>query len=870
MKILDRFKFLFGLLIIAMVYTIPSKAQTFNIDDSIAVDILVREFLIGSSCVDVSNIQFAGDPKQAGVFSNLNPLVGITDGIVLSTGHADIMGDQNNESSSSYIYSLSQRPDDPDNDLAALALVSSSNIFDKAMIEFDFVAIDDSFEFEYIFASEEYCDFVGSSFNDVFGFFLSGPGINGPYENNAINIARIPETTQNILINSVNHKTNASYYIDNTKINQGQVGANGDLNCLYTVPLQNGDVSPLQSEGLVTDDFTFDGFTVVLKAKEFVTPGETYHLKIALADVRDPNYDSAVLLKRNSFEAGFPKAFIDDPDQYDCINETMVLTSSASSRGDQFDYRWITSDGGIVSGGDDTTVTINAPGNYGLIVSRGGSACSDTAFTEVTLVGEPPMIIDVRADSINCVRANSNITATVINTDDIHYQIIFPNGASLETPVPPSFTSSFEGQHYYVVVNQLTQCTDTFEFSVVVDTVSPQILLDVLPDTLNCDLSEVNFIPMVNINASASFLWTTSNGSIVSNPTNLNLRADQAGDYSLELINEQNHCRTNRTFTIIENAKTPDPIFPVDTALNCNLAEYTATVSLTDMTDVEIVWYDQSGTEQGTGDSFTTTFPDTYDIVVRDTVSLCDATGSWTLTEDTQRPQVSILNQPVLTCDSPVVWLHANYQGPDAIHDVTTQSGNIVDVDNGELSVQLDRPGTYRFISTTTENGCVDSISHIVLENFDQVLIELDTTFLLDCNQDVVIAPRITPQLNSLMYNLEHIGQNSISISNKDTVLSTEGDFIYHVRNEMNGCRDSIRFNITAIENDYLLDYHEIYRNCQVSRPEVVIDNFMTPYDNQISSGVNFNGNVYQNGDTIDISQGTSDTFSIAIGNLHV
>ena len=57
-------------------------------------------------------------------------------------------------------------------------LVPGITTFDATVIEFDFIPSLPGVEFEYVFASEEYCDFVNSQFNDRIGIFLSGPGIN--------------------------------------------------------------------------------------------------------------------------------------------------------------------------------------------------------------------------------------------------------------------------------------------------------------------------------------------------------------------------------------------------------------------------------------------------------------------------------------------------------------------------------------------------------------------------------------------------------------------------------------------------------------------------------------------------------------------
>ena len=60
---------------------------------------------------------------------------------------------------------------------------------DCAVIEFDVIVSADALAFNYVFASSEYAAYTCSNYNDAFGLFVSGPGISGPYENDAINIA---------------------------------------------------------------------------------------------------------------------------------------------------------------------------------------------------------------------------------------------------------------------------------------------------------------------------------------------------------------------------------------------------------------------------------------------------------------------------------------------------------------------------------------------------------------------------------------------------------------------------------------------------------------------------------------------------------
>ena len=236
---------------------------------------LVQDILLGSG-VQVMNITFNGLPgntltEQAGSFDGTNCNVGIEQGMMLATGGVmNAVGP--NDSGSSGLGGGNVGQSDPD----LVAIGSSATINDAAVLEFDFIPIGDSIQFDYVFGSDEYLEFVNSSFNDVFGFFLSGPNINGPYTNNAINIALIPGGSMPVTIDNVNDMVNAQYYVNN-----------GDG---FTAPFNT-----------VATYMQYDGMTVRLTARAAVACGQVHHIKIAVGDAGDTAYDSAVFLEGGSF-----------------------------------------------------------------------------------------------------------------------------------------------------------------------------------------------------------------------------------------------------------------------------------------------------------------------------------------------------------------------------------------------------------------------------------------------------------------------------------------------------------------------------------------------------------------------------------------
>ena len=175
----------------------------------------------------------------------------------MSTGDAMSLGDSNTSTSTSTSLGTAG-----DSDLTTLCGVQT---YDACVMEFDCVPTGDTLEFNFAFGSEEYPEYVGSSFNDVFAILLSGPGITG-----AQNVAAIPGGTV-VSVNNVNATTNSAYFYDN--------------------------------ENPAGQYISMDGFTVNLTAFSVVVPSSTYHFKIAIADAGDGVLDSGVFLEAFSFRS---------------------------------------------------------------------------------------------------------------------------------------------------------------------------------------------------------------------------------------------------------------------------------------------------------------------------------------------------------------------------------------------------------------------------------------------------------------------------------------------------------------------------------------------------------------------------------------
>lgn len=257
-----------------------------TVDQSYTMEEYVNDILLGTG-ITATNIQYTGHEMQIGFLEGAaGTIVPMDAGLVLSSADAfnmdaSVDGFTVFEQNVPFGEGVFGEPDLLSTANSVPPLIGENftvgSVEDVCILEFDFVATGDTMSFNYIFGSDEYLTFVNTQYNDIFAFFLSGPGITGPYASppgfpdGAVNIAQVPDSDPPlpITISSVNDVLNQEYYIDN------QTGT----------------------------DITLNGFTTKLTAWSEVVCGETYHIKLAIADGSDTALESVVILESGSFSS---------------------------------------------------------------------------------------------------------------------------------------------------------------------------------------------------------------------------------------------------------------------------------------------------------------------------------------------------------------------------------------------------------------------------------------------------------------------------------------------------------------------------------------------------------------------------------------
>jgi hypothetical protein len=250
------------------VWAAPSFADPLIVANTDAT--MLANLLAGGS-VNVVSATYSGDSTQAGTFTNGAADIGFDQGVVLSSGNVTQIPGANTNGPETLSVGLTA-DDDLNTDTGSAGdadidgLVAPQVSQDASVLTIDFQFGDGSsggdLFVSYVFASEEYIDWVDSDFNDAFGFFLDG-----------VNIALVGGDP--VTVNNINPNSNSASYINNVTNTNG-----------YPVA------------GVMVK---FDGLTTVLTVSALgLSPGE-HTMKFAVADVADGLLDAAVFLQAEGF-----------------------------------------------------------------------------------------------------------------------------------------------------------------------------------------------------------------------------------------------------------------------------------------------------------------------------------------------------------------------------------------------------------------------------------------------------------------------------------------------------------------------------------------------------------------------------------------
>jgi gliding motility-associated-like protein len=489
------------------------NAQNITVDEGYTPEDLVEDILINSTCANVFNVSVSGGnfesgEKSFGYFDGNGTTFPFQNGIILSTGKIN-----NAPGPNSYL------SDDGggmgwngDADLnQALGL---SDTYNATVLEFDFIPLGNKISFDYIFSSEQYLSSPSSNqcnFTDGFAFLLRRNG-----ETNYQNLAVIPGTNTPVKVNTV----------------RGPGTICPSANAAYFDAF-NGVDHPTN----------YNGQTKVLTAQSDVIPGETYHIKLVIADEGNYRYDSAIFLGGGSFNFTI-----------DIGDDRLVATGNPLCQGENLlvnatqvgatAYQWFQNNIAI-PGATNSTYNITSAGDY-LVEINYGPTCQTTGAIKI----EYAQVLTIDQNSFTECDADDNQDGkTIFNLEAIrnqlftnlpsNYVVSFYENQTDTDALESNYTNSTPfDQTIYARIMNVQGCYSDYPVNLKVNTFD-EILTD---ETIG--LCENEYLILDAGSGFTSYEWNTNPPQFTQQIT-----VNSGGIYEVTVTNALN-CSDTKTFTI--------------------------------------------------------------------------------------------------------------------------------------------------------------------------------------------------------------------------------------------------------------------------------------------------------------------------------
>jgi gliding motility-associated-like protein len=702
----------------------PSDISTFNIcvrtaQPPITVDAtlytpeeLVQEVLLGSQCVEISNVTSIsgldfGPINSIGYFTRNGSNFPFENGIIMATGDIE-------QAPAGYVHEPVNSEGaiwEDDDDLMQILNENGTfgEMFNATVLEFDFIPITDNLNFNFMLASYEY-GFFQCNYSDAFAFILTGPGITG-----SENLAVIPNTTIPVSVTTIRDDAYNPWC--------------GDANTEY---FGNYNFANPVGSGIA-----YSGNTIVMQATADVIAGESYHIKLVIADFQDTGVNSAIFLDGGSFTPEPIDLGVDrlkETDNAICYGEEVIINSSLEE--DIYDFVWYYNDVEII-GETTPSLMVNEevfPGGgvFKLDANFEGTDCFREGSIKIEFyndveadAGEP---VDLRiCDATGSAEFDLSGNTTLILagpgiTDPSKWTITYHTTQELAEsglePLPLLYTNTTENaQQVFARIEHVAGCIGYEIFWLYVG--DPDTVVDLTDNFSLCAGTAGTITATVSKNGDditdeATYTWTR-NGDPLTDITN-NIEITQAGVYEVTATH-QNICPVTKSVTV-----TIVPVPQVDVLPDVLVCE---SYILPELVSGEYhTEANGGGIALAAGEAISTTQA-IYIFAQSDIVSACTAESSFIVT--VRSPEFG-LGGPYVFCDPADAVVSVNAENFDLAEATYSWTVNGVASGGTGSTIVGTEFGTYEV--TVTLNGCAVTHSVEVTES-DEMIVTLTDNFSL-------------------------------------------------------------------------------------------------------------------------------------------
>jgi thiol-disulfide isomerase/thioredoxin len=457
------------------------------------------------------------------------------------------------------------------------------------------------------------------------------------------------------------------------------------------------------------------------------------------------------------------------------------------------------------NGSSNNVVSDLAPGTYSVVVTDNQGCTLGESF----VVESPePITTNAFANNATCGNANGSVTIEAEGGTGSHFFQLGNGNASTQN----TFFDIPAGIHEYTVTD-LNGCFNTSTFEIL-STGSP-VAQAAASGNLNCAVNQVTVSGAGSATgAGITYLWTTTNGSIVSGANTINAVVNSAGTYSLKVTNTNLGCSTTTTTQVnyINNA----PVANAGTSqvLTCALPQVTLNGAASSSgTEFTYAWSTTNGNIVSGANTATPAVndPGVYNLVVTNTTTNCSATSQVTITEDVLAPAITVSNGS-LTCAVGTAEICATVG--TGVNVSWSINGTVINT----ACTSVSAAGSYTATAQST-NGCTTTAVSTVSSAAGLPQISAQLPANLTC---VVTETTITGELvgNVTDYNITWSTANGNIVSGATTLTPTvnkAGLYTMTAVNIATACTSSLGVTVSEVLNTPVAQYSSTLTNGQLT-----------------------------------------------------
>lgn len=295
--------------------------------------------------------------------------------------------------------------------------------------------------------------------------------------------------------------------------------------------------------------------------------------------------------------------------------------------------------------------------------------------------------------------------------------------------------------------------------------------------------------------AEYSYLWSTKDGNMVSDPSLWEVLVNKPGTYTLTISYGDGTINCSKALSVLVEQDTTKPIINagMDGKVSCADTLLTLNGSVVSPNDFNVNWTTTNGVFASKTDTLHPDIkaPGTYVMHVTGILNLCENTDTIVISSDASLPKAIITGNKVLTCKDSTIWLDGSHsdQGKDFTFQWSAKPGKIIS-NPDSLLVEVSDSGLYELLITNLVSGCKTVASIVVSSDFKKPLIEAGLPDTLSCNLNSVMLNGIS-NLPSSSSTIQWTSLKGSFISGQNTlnpVINASGEYILQITNDLNGC----------------------------------------------------------------------------------